>query len=86
MRNIFISYSRTNEDIAKTIANDIRELGNAVWFDEYLAGGEAWWEKFLDEIRNCDIFIFLLSSKYPIRPCFFLYQANHSPRYPLHRY
>jgi len=63
MCKIFISYSSSNEVIAKTISIDIKGLGNTVWFDEDLAGGEAWWSKILDEIRKCDIFIFLLSSE-----------------------
>jgi len=59
--NIFISYSRRNQQETSNISNDIEILGNNVWFDKELTGGENWWEKILENIRQSDIFIFVLS-------------------------
>ena len=61
MSQIFICYSRENQDIVKTLANDIKELCHNVWFDHELTGGQAWWDQILERIRKCDIFIFALA-------------------------
>ena len=61
MANIFISYNRQDEDKTKALVIDIEELGHTVWFDHELSGGEEWWQKILHSIRECDIFIFVLS-------------------------
>lgn len=57
MSNIFISYNRDSESIAKTLVNDCEALGHSVWFDQELSGGQAWWEQILERIRDCDVFI-----------------------------
>ena len=61
MSNIFISYNRNSEAIVKTLADDIEALGHTPWFDQELSGGQAWWEQILKQIRDCDVFIFILS-------------------------
>ena len=61
MANIFISYNRGDEDKTKALVKDIEELGHTVWFDQELSGGQKWWDKILESIRNCDIFVFVLS-------------------------
>ncbi len=63
MSNIFISYNRDNELIAKVLDNDIQALGHSVWFDQELSGGQAWWDQILASIRDCDVFVFVLSQK-----------------------
>ena len=60
MANLFISYTRQSEAIARTLANDIEALGNTVWFDQDLSGGQAWWDQILATVRNCDVFVFVL--------------------------
>jgi hypothetical protein len=60
MRNIFISYSRENEAIVKTLADDIVGLGDTVWFDQKLSGGQVWWDEILTKICDCDVFLFVL--------------------------
>lgn len=62
MANIFISYSRDDQEKAMILAHDIRILGHDVWFDNELNGGEKWWKEILKSIRTCDIFIFILSN------------------------
>lgn len=58
---VFISYARFNEPIVVELDKLIRQLGHKVWFDHQLIGGPNWWDQILDEIRQCDIFVFLLS-------------------------
>ena len=61
MSNVFISYSRQDETAAKALVDDIDSLGHTVWFDQELSGGQVWWDKILDAIRECDVFVFALS-------------------------
>ena len=55
MANIFISYNRDSKSIAKTLIEDIQKLGHTVWFDQKLSGGQVWWDKILESIRECDV-------------------------------
>lgn len=41
---------------------DLEEMGQNVWFDHDLSGGQVWWDQILDRIRQCELFVFLLSS------------------------
>lgn len=63
MSNIFISYSRVDQNIVSSIAQDIESLGHDVWFDKELSGGEKWWDQILSNIQKTDILVFILSSK-----------------------
>jgi hypothetical protein len=61
MLRIFISYSRDNQTIVESLANDLVNLGHYVWIDQRLKGGQEWWNEILTQIRGCDLFIFSLS-------------------------
>ena len=60
MANVFVSYNRQSGAVAKTLTDDIKELGHTAWFDQELSGGQVWWDKILATIRNCDVFVFVL--------------------------
>src|SRR5215510_5894783 len=60
MANIFVSYNRQTKDITKALVEDVKELGHSVWFDQELSGGQAWWDQILAEIRDCEVFVFIL--------------------------
>lgn len=60
MSMIFISYNRKNKDTAQRLSKDIESLGHDVWLDQELSGGQAWWDKILEMVRDCDTFVFLL--------------------------
>jgi hypothetical protein len=60
MANIFISYNRQSEAIARALADDIEALGHTVWFDQDLSGGQVWWNQILATVRDCDVFVFVL--------------------------
>lgn len=61
MSTIFLSYARQDAALAQTLTQDLRTLRNTVWLDEEVSGGQAWWDHILDQIRQCDAFVFALS-------------------------
>ncbi len=61
MSTIFVSYARKDAALVQALADDLRELGNTVWLDEEVSGGQAWWDHILEQIRNCEVFVFALS-------------------------
>jgi hypothetical protein len=56
-QNIFVSYARQDRDRITSVVEGLRLLGNDVWFDEELSGGQAWWDTILQQIRECDVFV-----------------------------
>ncbi|HLV36417.1 MAG TPA: toll/interleukin-1 receptor domain-containing protein, partial [Spirillospora sp.] len=61
MARVFISYSSKSKNKVQTLAQDLEMAGHQIWFDHKLTGGQAWWEQILEQIRQCDIFIFALT-------------------------
>ena len=60
MTKIFVSYSRRNEDIARSVIDDVDAMGHSVWFDVELTGGQLWWDHILKSVRECNVFVFIL--------------------------
>ena len=60
---IFLSYSRSDEHVIKQLVRGLQALDKPVWFDLELTGGEVWWDKILEKIRTCDVFVFGLSDE-----------------------
>jgi hypothetical protein len=58
---VFFSYARHDADTTKAIASGLQQLGQTVWLDQQLSGGQQWWDTILEQIRNCDVFLFVLS-------------------------
>src|SRR5262245_41730845 len=63
MSKVFISYSSEDKTIVEHLVQDLDTGNLEIWFDERLGGngGQPWWNKILSEIRNCDIFVAVLS-------------------------
>ncbi len=61
MSDIFVSYSSADRDLIKSMAGDLADFGHRVWFDREISGGHEWWNDILDQIRQCDLFIFALT-------------------------
>ena len=61
---LFISYS--SQDRIDGRRPDDRPAARAkqVWFDQELGGGDSWWAKILEQIRDCDVFVVALSSNW----------------------
>ncbi len=61
MADIFLSYAHQDATLVLALVEDLRALGNTVWWDEELSAGQPWWDRLLDQIRRCDVFVFALS-------------------------
>src|SRR5262245_37828949 len=61
MVRAFLSYSRKDEAVVVPLERDLADAGLQVWYDKELSGGQAWWDRILASIRECDCFLFALS-------------------------
>lgn len=61
---IFISYSRKSREAIVELSDHLDLINQETWWDQELdrQGGQPWWQRILQEIRACDVFIFALSS------------------------
>ncbi|MBI2813204.1 MAG: TIR domain-containing protein [Opitutae bacterium] len=60
---VFLSYAREDTDAARRIAEALRGFGVEVWFDQAeLRGGDAWDAKIKKQIRECALFIPIISA------------------------
>ncbi|MBI4622232.1 MAG: TIR domain-containing protein [Verrucomicrobia bacterium] len=60
---VFLSYAREDTDAARRITEALRGFGVEVWFDQSeLRGGEAWDEKIHGQIRDCTLFLAVISA------------------------
>ncbi|MAW94518.1 MULTISPECIES: toll/interleukin-1 receptor domain-containing protein [unclassified Leeuwenhoekiella] len=60
---LFISYSRAQVEEVKDISEFLGYLDYSCWFDHKLGAGTEWWNEILKQIRECDIFLFVLSKE-----------------------
>jgi len=60
---VFLSYSRHDATVAAAVGEDVRQMGNVVWYDREVAGGQSWWNAILGQIRECDVFIFIMTPR-----------------------
>jgi TolB-like protein len=62
-RAVFLSYSREDTEAARRIADALRAFGLEVWFDQNeLRGGDSWDAKIKKQIRECSLFLPIISS------------------------
>jgi hypothetical protein len=67
---LFISYSSQDRTSLDTLTAALRRSQQQVWFDQELGGGDSWWNKILEQIRSCDVFIVALSNHWlQSKPC-----------------
>ncbi|SDS37825.1 TIR domain-containing protein [Opitutus sp. GAS368] len=61
---VFLSYAREDTDAARQIAEALRAAGIEVWFDQSeLRGGDLWDQKIRRQIRECALFIPIISAQ-----------------------
>ena len=61
---VFLSYAREDADAARRIADALRGFGVEVWFDQSeLRGGDTWDAKIKKQIRECALFLPLVSAQ-----------------------
>src|SRR5882672_4395587 len=66
---VFISYASQDAPAAKRIADALRATGLEVWFDQNeLRGGDAWDAKIRKQIKECALFVPLISATTQARP------------------
>jgi len=63
IRPVFISYASQDLDAGRGIAEALRETGVEVWFDQNsLKGGTAWDAEIRNRIRDCALFVAVISA------------------------
>ncbi len=66
---VFLSYASEDSDAAGRVAEALRAAGNAVWFDKSeLRGGDRWDQLIRQRIRECRLFVPIISSNTESRP------------------
>lgn len=67
-RAVFLSYAREDAAPARRIAEALRGFGVEVWFDQNeLRGGDVWDQKIRRQIRECALFIPIVSTNTQVR-------------------
>jgi TolB-like protein/Tfp pilus assembly protein PilF len=68
-KGVFLSYASEDADAAKRICDALRLAGIDVWFDQSeLRGGDVWDQKIRQQIRDCTLFIPVISANTQARP------------------
>jgi TolB-like protein/Flp pilus assembly protein TadD len=66
---VFLSYASEDAGAAKRICDALRVAGIEVWFDQTeLRGGDAWDQKIRQQIRDCALFVPIISARTQARP------------------
>ena len=66
---VFLSYASQDGDAAQRICDVLRAAGIEVWFDQSeLRGGDVWDQKIRHQIRDCALFIPIISANTQARP------------------
>ena len=61
-KDIFISYSRRDQEFVARLAGDLNEHVAGVWFDQStIRAGQKWHDEIMDGIRECKAFVVVLS-------------------------
>ena len=62
-RAVFLSYASQDAEAARRICDALRAAGIEVWFDQSeLRGGDAWDQKIRQQIRDCVLFVPIISA------------------------
>jgi adenylate cyclase len=66
---VFLSYASQDAGAARLIAEALRAASVEVWFDQSeLRGGDAWDQKIKKQIRECSLFVAIVSAQTNARP------------------
>ena len=61
----FLSYRKSDSEKAKKVINFLRQHKKlndaAIWYDEYLVPGTNYEKEIMDEIKNCDLFVLVIT-------------------------
>ncbi len=60
---VFLSYASQDAEAAKRICESLRAVGVELWFDQTeLVGGDAWDQKIRRQIKECVLFVPVISA------------------------
>jgi hypothetical protein len=80
---MFLSYASEDAGAAKYICDALRVAGIEVWFDQTeLRGGDAWDQKIRQQIRDCALFVPIISAHTQARPEGFRWRPGGVDRQP----
>ena len=66
---VFLSYASQDAEVARRICEALRAAGIEVWFDQSeLRGGDAWDHKIRQQVRECALFVPVISEHTQERP------------------
>ncbi len=72
MQKVFISYTASDAEWARSFAKALKGRGVSVWFDEFdVQPGESWREALESGLRNSDVIVALLDAQAPAKPNLF---------------
>jgi len=68
---IFISYSSIDRDLVVQLTTELEHSEeHMIWYDQKITAGLEWWHEICPEIRQCDLFIAVISENYiKSQPC-----------------
>src|SRR5438034_1016505 len=63
-KQLFISYSRADSLFIDELVPLLSEIytNYDIWYDKHISGGDDWWQRILQEISSCNLFIYLISN------------------------
>src|SRR5215208_3997850 len=62
LKDIFISYSRRDQEFVSRLASDLDAQVAGVWFDQAsIQAGQKWHDEIMEGIRDCKAFLLVLS-------------------------
>lgn len=67
IKKVFISYTKRSYClVASDLKNDLTQVYKDIdiWFDEDIDVGQQWWDKILEEIKSCDLFLIIHSTQW----------------------
>jgi aspartate/glutamate racemase len=71
-RAVFLSYASQDAEAAKRICESLRSAGIEVWFDQSeLRGGDVWDQKIRHQIKECALFVPIISANTTMEDGFF---------------
>jgi TIR domain len=59
---VFLSYAHQDVELAMALRQDLEDIGQSVWLDESLHGGQIWWDEILRQLRECQAFVLAVSA------------------------
>ncbi len=60
-RQVFVSYSRKDEEYTLKLVHELRKRGFEVWIDDRIDFGDRWWRTIVEKIESCTAFVVVMT-------------------------